>query len=162
MAIDHPGAGISHHGTYPLSHGRLIAMDRTPGARRLSFLIGAPGEPFAGICQELQAIRAETLRGSVQGVAVHADHRLDGLMLSCHAGMSVSHSRFPCILVLRHDRRLTWFLHGKTNTAIAAGTLRYGFLDLVVPEKHNNDDKKRGPGCNNTGTYDGTEDAEQG
>jgi hypothetical protein len=92
MAIDHPGARMLHHCTDPLSHGRLIAMDRALGALRLSFLIWTPGEPFSGIRQELTAIRTGILPGAVQGAAVHTDHRLDGLLFSCHAGMTATHS----------------------------------------------------------------------
>ncbi len=61
MKIDHPGAGVSHHGTDPLSHSWLVAMKQTPGALRFPFLIWTMKEPFPGIIKEIIAIPAKRI-----------------------------------------------------------------------------------------------------
>ena len=83
MPVHHPGARISHYRADLLSDSRSVAMDQAPGALRLPFLVWAPGEPFPGVCQELTAIRAETIRGMVLGTAMHPDHRLNRLIFPC-------------------------------------------------------------------------------
>jgi hypothetical protein len=93
MAVHHPGAGISHHRADPLSHSWFVAMNRALGALRLAFLIGAPGEAFRGILHEITAILTESITGMVQAAAMHANHRLDGLLLSRYAGMPIRHCR---------------------------------------------------------------------
>ncbi len=61
MLIDHPGAGVSHHVTDPFSHSWLVAMKRTPGALRFSFLIRTTQEPFPGIIKEIITIPAKRI-----------------------------------------------------------------------------------------------------
>ena len=83
IAVHHPGAGIPHHRADPLPHSWFVAMDRTPGALRLPFLVRAPGEAFPGIVHEIMAILTETISGMVQAAAMHANHGLNSLILSC-------------------------------------------------------------------------------
>jgi hypothetical protein len=93
MPIYHPGAGISHHGADLITHHGFVTMDQAPGTRRLPPLIRAPRETFPGICQELITTLAETFPSLVPGAAMHSNHRLNGLILSCYAGMLGRHCR---------------------------------------------------------------------
>jgi hypothetical protein len=68
-------------------------MDQTPGARRLSFLVRAPGEAFLGIPHEIITSLTEIISGMVEAAAMQANHRLHSLMLSRYAGMLVRHCR---------------------------------------------------------------------
>jgi len=83
MPVYHPGPGIPHHRADLIAHRGPVAMDRTPGALRLRFLAWASGEPFPGVIQELITIPAETFPNMILGAAMHPDHRLNSLALSC-------------------------------------------------------------------------------
>lgn len=91
MPIQHPRTCNSHHLPNTLPRGFSVAMSRTVGTSGLSLLKWTLVETFLSVQQQLITVRAKRISGTVECVAVYADHCLDGSVFPEHARVRGRH-----------------------------------------------------------------------
>ena len=96
VAVEHPGAGVAHHRTDLLPHGRFVAVDGACGALRLVVTEGAFFKTPGRVVEKLPALRAEVFLRTVVTMAEDPDHRLDGSAFGLKGCAVIGHGGMSC------------------------------------------------------------------
>ena len=86
VAIEHPGARVTHDLPDLLPHIRLVAVDGTFGAGRLAGTEGTAFETSEGVVAELPAVLTQVATRRVVCTTVERDHRADRPLFSLDPG----------------------------------------------------------------------------
>ena len=95
VAIQHSRPSVRHDRPYLLSQGRLVAMDGAFCTRRLVDTVRAPLEALHRVLQQISALLTQPLCRHMLFAAVDANHRFNGLLLPCPAGVRVILTHSP-------------------------------------------------------------------
>jgi len=86
VLVDHAGAGIPHNSSDPLSHIKVVTMQRAVGAGRLVLLEWTSIEALVRIRHKSLTFRAQSLFClAMMAAAVDAAHGFNGFMFPAHS-----------------------------------------------------------------------------